>query len=118
VIREVRVAEYVYANATERFGESRSPVGAPSEYDFVGGPLAAAVFAFRDFDHLRFDVVSAVRTYMVVDPFFGAVVFVGVLLARWKSATLPTIPTTGRWCPTIPGDMCDTSAGGYLTEQP
>jgi len=38
------------------------------------------VFAFRDFDTLTFDVVPAVRSYTVVDPFFGPVVFVGVLL--------------------------------------
>jgi hypothetical protein len=50
VIREVHVGQYVYAKADERFRESRSPEGAPSEYDFVSGPLAAAVFAFRDFE--------------------------------------------------------------------
>ena len=51
----------------------------PSEYDFVGGPLAAAVLAFREFDRLSYDVVPTVRSYIVVDPFFGPVVFVGVL---------------------------------------
>jgi hypothetical protein len=80
VIREVRVAHLVYQLANDRFGETRTPGGSPSEYDFVGGPLAAAVFAFRDFDHLSYDVVSAVRTYTVVDPFFGALIFVGVLV--------------------------------------
>jgi hypothetical protein len=71
----------VYEQAHERFGEERSLAGAPSEYDFVGGPLAAAVFAFRDFERLVPDVVPAVRSYTIVDPFFGVVVFVGVLIA-------------------------------------
>jgi hypothetical protein len=38
------------------------------------------VFAFRDFDALRVGVVSSVRSYTIVDPVFGPVVFVGVLL--------------------------------------
>ena len=81
VIREVRVAQAVYERVHERFGESRSVEGAPSEYDFVGGPLAGAVFAFRDFENLQVDVVPAVRSYTIIDPSFGAVVFVGVLVA-------------------------------------
>jgi hypothetical protein len=80
VIRAVRVAQTVYEKAHELFGEHRTVEGAPSEYDFVGGPLAAAVFAFRDFERLAYDTVPAVRTYTIVDPFFGAVVFVGVLV--------------------------------------
>ena len=52
----------------------------PSEYDFVAAPLAAAVFAFRDFENMLFDIVPDVRTYTIVDAFFGAVVFVGVLV--------------------------------------
>lgn len=78
---EVRVAQFVYERAHERFGPSRTGAGSPSEYDFVSGPLAAAVFAFRDFDELSFDVVPAVRTYIVVDPVFGAIAFAGVLVA-------------------------------------
>ncbi len=80
MIREIRVAQAVYERAHERYGEVRSVEGAPSEYDFVGGPLAAAVFAFRDFENLPVDVVPAVRSYTIIDPFFGAVVFVGVLI--------------------------------------
>lgn len=79
MIREVRVAQAVYEQAHERFGEHRSVDGAPSEYDFVSGPVAAAIFAFRDWDDLPHDVVPAVRHYTVVDPVFGPVVFVGVL---------------------------------------
>ena len=64
VIREVpRFAQAVYEKAHELFVEHRSVEGMPSEYDFVGGPLAAALFAFRDFERSRTDVVPAcVRT--------------------------------------------------------
>lgn len=81
MIHEVRAADSVYHLATERFGEQRTVEGAPSEYDFVAGPLAAAIFAFRDFENLSYDVVSSVRTYTIVDPFFGPVVFVAVRVA-------------------------------------
>lgn len=77
--RRVDVAPAVYESANERFGETRSAGGQGSEYDFVGGPLAAAVFAFREFDALSYDVVPAVRSYTVVDPIFGAVTFAAVL---------------------------------------
>jgi hypothetical protein len=40
------------------------------------------MLAFRDFEHLAYDLIPAVRTYIVVDPFFGPVVFVGLLLAE------------------------------------
>ena len=79
MIRRVDVASAVYDSANERFGETRSAGGQPSEYDFVGGPLAAAVFAFREFDALSYDLVPAVRSYTVVDPIFGAVTFAAVL---------------------------------------
>lgn len=77
--RRVDVGPAVYESANERFGETRSAGGQGSEYDFVGGPLAAAVFAFREFDALSYDVVPAVRSYTVVDPIFGAVTFAAVL---------------------------------------
>lgn len=79
MIRRVEVASAVYESANETFGETRSAGGQGSEYDFVGGPLAAAVFAFREFDALSYDVVPAVRSYTVVDPIFGAVTFAAVL---------------------------------------
>ena len=82
MIRVVRIGDRVLQLANERFGEERSAAGRPSEYDFVGGPLAAALIAFRDFEHLRFDVIPQVRTYTIVDPFFGVVVFVGALLTE------------------------------------
>lgn len=77
--RRVDVARSVHEVAHERFGETRSADGGPSEYDFVAGPLAAAVFAFRDFDALSYDLVPAVRSYTVPDPIFGAVTFTAVL---------------------------------------
>ncbi len=79
MIRRVDVAPAVYESANDKFGETRSAEGQPSEYDFVGGPLAAAVFAFREFDALSYDLVPAVRSYTVVDPIFGAVTFAAVL---------------------------------------
>ncbi|TFH19800.1 MAG: hypothetical protein E4H05_03770 [Acidimicrobiales bacterium] len=77
--RRVLVGAAVLRKAHDEFGEARTTGGSPSEYDFVSGPLAAAVLVFRDFENLSFDLVPAVRTYTVVDPFFGPVVFVGVL---------------------------------------
>lgn len=77
--RKVRVAASVLTDAHELYGESRTAHGSPSEYEFVSGPLAAAVFAFRGFDQLSHLVVSAVRSYTVVDPFFGPVVFTAIL---------------------------------------
>lgn len=56
MIREVRVAQRVYERAHDRRGETRSTEGAPSEYDFVSGPIGAAVLVFRDFENLAFDV--------------------------------------------------------------
>lgn len=77
--RQVEVAPSVLNSAHAQFGDQRSPQGAPSEYDFVGGPLAAAVFAFQDFDRLSFEVVPAVRSYAVIDPIFGVVTFAALL---------------------------------------
>ena len=77
--RRVVVGAAVLEKAHDEFGEDRTVEGSPSEYDFVSGPLAAALFVFRDFESLSFDLVPAVRSYTIVDPFFGPVVFVGVL---------------------------------------
>lgn len=80
MIREVRIGTAVVELAAQRFADHRSAPGRPSTYDFVAGPLAAAIFAFRDFDALSCDLVPAVRHWTVVDPYFGAVVFIGVLV--------------------------------------
>ena len=77
--RRVVVGAAALEKAHDEFGEGRTVDGSPSEHDFVSGPLAAAVFAFRDFERLSFDLIPAVRSYTIVDPFFGPVVFVGVL---------------------------------------
>lgn len=77
---QVRVSAQLARAITETFGPGRSAEGAPSEWDFWGGPLAAALVAFREFEILRFDEVPAVRTLHLFDPVFGAVVFVGVLV--------------------------------------
>jgi hypothetical protein len=79
MIRRVDVAAEVLAKAHDAFGDERTDVGSPSEYDFFSGPLAAALLVFRDFENLSFELVPAVRSYTVVDPFFGPVVFVAVL---------------------------------------
>lgn len=76
----VRVAELVMQKAHERFGAERSATGRPSEYDFVSGPLAAAIDRFRYFDDIHETLGPAIRTLIATDPFFGAVVFVGVLI--------------------------------------
>jgi hypothetical protein len=75
----VVVGAAVLEKAHNEFGEDRTAEGSPSEYDFVSGPLAAALLVFRDFENLSFDLVPAVRSYTIVDPFFGPVVFVGVV---------------------------------------
>ena len=79
MIRHVEVASVVLQLAHDQFTEERSQHGEGSEYDFVGGPLAAALFAFRDFDTLSYELIPAVRSYTVVDPIFGAVTFVAIL---------------------------------------
>ena len=79
MIRRVTVHPDVLAAAHEQYGEECSASGRPSEYHFVSGPLAAAVFAFRDFDALSYDLIASARAYTVVDPFFGVVDFVAVL---------------------------------------
>jgi len=77
---EVRVGKRLAAAIAVAFGAERSDTGAPSEWDFWSGPLAAALIAFRDFEALRFDHVPAIRRLHLVDPVFGPVVFVGVLV--------------------------------------
>ena len=77
---DVRVGRAVTERAHERYGEERGGSGRPSEYDFVGGPLNAAVREFAFFDELPELAGPAVRSLIIVDPFFGALVFVGVLI--------------------------------------
>ena len=58
-------------------GRARSP---RRSWDFWSGPLAAALIGFRDFDNLLFDRRPEIRTLHHIDPVFGALVFVGVLI--------------------------------------
>jgi hypothetical protein len=69
---------FVMSKVSERFGASRSVDGAPSGYDVIGGPLAAAVVEFAHFDELPEAAGPAVRTLQIVDPFLGVVVFTAV----------------------------------------
>ena len=87
MIRRVDVAPAVHKLAHDRFGETRSASGDGSEYDFVGGPLAAAAFAFRQFDELSFDLIPAVRSYTVVDPIFGTVTWSTCASCRARSTS-------------------------------
>ena len=77
----VRVGEALTAEASAAFGPLRSPTGRASEWDFWSGPLAAALIGFRAFDELPAAIGPSVRTLHLVDPVFGAIVFVGVLVA-------------------------------------
>lgn len=75
---DVDVAQSVFDKANGLIGEQRSAIGRPSEYDFVSGPLAAAIFAFGDFDRLPVRESGQVRSYIIPDPVFGPVTFVAV----------------------------------------
>ena len=77
---EVRVARLVYDKADRRYGDERTSTGNPDEYDFVGGPLAAALLEFRHFNELPEVAGPSVRSLIITDRFFGALVFFGVLV--------------------------------------
>ncbi|HMR95771.1 MAG TPA: hypothetical protein PKE05_09540 [Microthrixaceae bacterium] len=81
MIRRVDVPADLTERITNTYGPRRWRQGAPSEWDFWAGPLAAALIAFRDFESRPFDHVPAIRRLTIVDPAFGALTFVGVLLA-------------------------------------
>jgi len=76
----VTISQFVAAKAAERYGDERSATGAPNEYDFFGGPLAAAGLAFSDFTNLRAAAGGRVRAVTILDPVFGPTVFIGVRL--------------------------------------
>lgn len=75
---QVTISEFVAAKAAERFGDGGPEKGNGSEYDFFGGPIAAAGLAFTDFLNLRAAAGGRVRSVTVVDAVFGATVFIGV----------------------------------------
>ena len=77
---EVGVSAALARQIAGAFGPEPDAAGSPSEWDFWGGPLAAALVGFRDFEELGFTYAPEVRSLHVVDPVFGPVVFVGVLV--------------------------------------
>lgn len=77
---DVRIGEELAERIAIEYGPDRSAHGAPSEWDFWSGPIQAALIGFRDFHSLRFDLGPSVRALHLVDPIFGALVFVAVLL--------------------------------------
>ena len=77
---KVGVGGFAAEKITTAYGPERSTTGQPSEWDFWSGPLAAALIGFRDFENLLFDLHPEIRTLLIADPVFGAVVFVGVLV--------------------------------------
>ena len=77
---EVRVSDFAASKISATYGPERSTTGWPSEWDFWSGPLAAALVGFRDFDNLLWHSNPDVRSLHIVDPIFGALVFVGVLV--------------------------------------
>lgn len=77
---EVRVGARASDKIASRHGPKRTAHGSASEWDFWSGPLAAALIGFRDFENLLFERRADVRALHIVDPVFGALVFVGVLV--------------------------------------
>lgn len=80
MIPEVRVSDTAASKITATYGPERSATGRPSEWDFWSGPLAAALVGFRDFESLLWHSSPDIRTLHIVDPVFGALVFVGALI--------------------------------------
>ena len=76
----VTISRFVAAKAAERYPDEPPGTGVPNEYDFLGGPLAAAGLAFSDFTNLRAAAGGRVRAVTIVDPVFGPTVFIGVRL--------------------------------------
>jgi hypothetical protein len=77
---EVRVSAALAHEIVETFGPEDPGADQPSEWNFWSGPLAAALFAFRQFEGLRFSHRPEIRSLHLVDPLFGPIVFVGVLI--------------------------------------
>ena len=78
MIHEVRVGRFAADKITRAYGPARTATGRPSEWDFWSGPLSAALIGFRDFENLMSHPHPEIRSFHIVDPVFGAVVFVGV----------------------------------------
>lgn len=81
---EVTWGDELATRITSQFGPERTPEGHPSSYDFVAGPLAAAVQLFQDFDSLPEAAGPAVRSAHMVDGVLGVVVFIGIVLTAGR----------------------------------
>jgi hypothetical protein len=77
---EVRWGEHLAHRLAEAFDSERGHGGTPSQYDFVCGPLAAAIDRCRDFDSLPEEAGPAVRSVWTQHPVFGPVLFIVVLV--------------------------------------
>lgn len=102
---QVRVGQLLAETITATYGPERS-AGRSSEWDFWGGPLQAALLAFRDFTSLPFDDVPSIRHFVVIDPLFGAVMFTGVLLPD-EVVELFAADTDGDYWPLVQDDPDD-----------
>lgn len=77
---KVRLGNGPAEEIAARWGPERSAEGAPSEFDFWSGPLAAAHLAFSEFDALTSDLVPEIRSFHLFDDVFGPVLFTGMLV--------------------------------------
>ena len=103
---EVRWGPALADAIAQRFPQERTAEGDPSEADFVSGPLAVALVAFRDFERLPEEAGPAVRSYHTVGPFFGAVVFIGVLVAE-HTVEIASFDIDPDYWGMVPGDPID-----------
>ena len=102
----VTISRFVAAKAAERYPNEPSGSGTPTEYDFFGGPLAAAGLAFSDFTSLRAAAGGRVRAVTIVDPVFGPLVFIGVRLRDDTIEIADFEPDPDHW------DLVDDDPGG------
>ncbi len=76
----VDVGEHVMQQLVVEYPPERTAQGDPNQFDFLGGPLAAAIDRFTAFDLLPEAAGPSVRIATIVDPMFGPVTFTGVLV--------------------------------------
>lgn len=80
--RDVRLSEVFLARASEVYPAGGSAEGQPSLEVFNREVLPIAIRAFGDsWEQLSFDAIQSVRFLLIaMPPFFGAIVFFGVLV--------------------------------------
>jgi hypothetical protein len=103
---EVSWGAALAADIASRLPSSRADDGRPSESDFVEGALSAALVRFRQFETLPEEAGAAVRSAHIVDPIFGAVVFVGVLVGE-RQVEIVSFDFDADYWDTIRGDSRD-----------